>query len=119
MRGGDLAHDRQSDAAAVPLGRKEGHQDSLALLWRDARAIIGDRDDGAAIGFTSRGHGAHHACNRALHAHDRPDRQEKTARTRFTCVRAAGPATRPSAYGGGLVLMLGHGAQAERRLFVV
>jgi putative ABC transport system permease protein len=36
MSGGNLAHECQSDAAPLPLGREEGHEYLLALIRRNA-----------------------------------------------------------------------------------
>jgi hypothetical protein len=40
MGGRDLANERQSDAVALPLGRKEGHEYLLALIRRDPWAVV-------------------------------------------------------------------------------
>src|ERR1700688_3950511 len=49
MSGGDLANECQSDAAALPLGREEGHKYLLALIERYAWTVVRDRDGHATV----------------------------------------------------------------------
>jgi hypothetical protein len=49
----DLAHQAEADAAALPLGVIEWHENLLALLCRDARTVIGHGKRDAAAAFLS------------------------------------------------------------------
>ena len=49
MGGGDLADQCEADAAALALGGEEGNEDLLALIGRNARAVVGHRDRNPAV----------------------------------------------------------------------
>ena len=55
MCSGDLANQRQANAAALPLSREEGYKYSVALIRRYAGAVIGHCDDDPTIGNSTRG----------------------------------------------------------------